>query len=347
MHFERPSTATSIFASTMFAFDALANTYTVHPASNLSIDSLACPGNPGGSDGSEKPSPLWLSDRHPEQTAISEENDEYGVFAGVCDGLFEDPPTDTPAVFWRLSPLSTFTSSTWTKTSLANPPAWSKARQGAEMVWLPDQDVYFIYGIYRWGVFCFGSLSAPQIAIGCANANDFTEITPGGVTGGTNAPTAQEYMLLFWAPSISRLLLFGGGDSTLAYTEIWEFDPANPSAKWTKRTPSGGPPNSVSLNTYYGSSTPQPSAAFDSDLGLIYYAQITGPSAPQGWVYDIVANTWAMVAAAGDGIPDPDGTSVNGFGMTYDTVNHWFVADVYNPSSLPSNNASRWKGVWQ
>jgi hypothetical protein len=54
-----------------------------------------------------------------------------------------------------------------------------------------------------------------------------------------------------------------------------------------------------------------------------------------------------MVAAAGDGIPDPDGTSVNGFGMTYDTVNHWFVADVYNPSSLPSNNASRWKGVWQ
>jgi len=218
---------------------------------------------------------------------------------------------------WRLSLNSDPTSNIWTQVSIGTVPLSTIA---SDMVYVPEYDVIFLFGTDGGGqsqnhwVFApsSGSLSANQIAAGCATPNDWTAITPSnGNTYGTHHPLGSNYPVMR-AIGNGKVLMYGGQTGGAVHqNDVWQWDV--PSRVWTKKNPASPPP----LTTQLASGSPP--WAFNSATGKMFYHQTHSTGAPRTWMYDPTANTWTALITNGGG---PASEAY----MTYDAANGKLIA---------------------
>jgi len=126
-----------------------------------------------------------------------------------------------------------------------------------------------------------------------------------------------------------KAILYGGGlpNGTTFYNQTWAYDV--PSHTWTRKALAATPPP-----VYNGSSTAQPTLAYNSATHKVIYHQTSNAGAPADWQYDPVADSWAILSTGGG----PATEAV----MAYDAANNRLVGWSLNNSS---GNPNVWRGA--
>jgi hypothetical protein len=196
---------------------------------------------------------------------------------------------------------------------------------GGSMVYDSDDDVLFAYGYDGYAsstdqwVYCRtaenstpGTLTAKQIAAGCAKSDDWTE-----VNHGAPPPKATVMTAMFYDPGTKKVILYGGSTSGgITQNETWAYD--IPTRTWTQKCQGGcvpPPPADPAMNI------PMPAMVYNSATHHYLFHQVTGAGAPADWEYDPVADTWSKILSAGT---PPNGNSQN-IAMSYDSVQNKLV----------------------
>lgn len=277
------SNSTSIYSSDVFAYRTQTNTWT-HLGGNGTRAS-ACPASTA----------TWPGDRHPESMmAIDTRRNVWWMWSGVCFGHNRQD-------LWYMTLHADPTTNRWTRVEPATLPRTSNS---SAMVYDSDNDVLFLFGsdgsaqtqnhwVYcpTWGTAAPGTLTSPQKAAGCSRADDWTMVS---VAGGVRPPGVA-YPGLVYDAVTRRVIQYGGQTGgAIVQNQTWAYDV--PARKWTQKAlHTTAPP------VYNGTSTPTPGMAYDPATGRIYYRQTHNTGAPQDWVYDPQADTWAIVPATGTG----------------------------------------------
>jgi hypothetical protein len=231
------------------------------------------------------------------------------MMEGICRNFI--PPEQW---YYQLdNPISGHTD--WTQTHPAHLP--TKLVSGvlnglfmnAGIVHDTDHDAFILFGydgnanLHDMQVYCDtslngGILTPAQISVGCANADDWTDITS-QVTLNGPVPYNYYYANLEYDPVHQQIIHFAGlhGCCTVE-NQTWTYDVL--AKKWTNRNPANPPANS-SANNENG----RVAHAYSLADGKYYYHLTahtpstigTAPSRPpEDWVYDAGANTWTHLA---------------------------------------------------
>jgi hypothetical protein len=214
-----------------------------------------------------------------------------------------------------------------------------------------DDDVFFAFGNTGSGgpyfmVYCptvSGTVSSKQTTVGCAKADDWTDLTlvatGGDMQHGSAAcpsgagclPHGFYYPSPDYDPVHHQIVDYGGGTYGNPMTDTWIYTPSTKA--WTKMGPAS-PPSLGSSN----SENIRVAHAFNTSNGLYYYHACMGPSSPysaaRDFVYDPVANTWTNLGNLGG--PNYCET------MTYDSHKNALI--VFGTSTATESYAEIWVG---
>lgn len=301
-HYGIQGNSISIYSSDAFFYNSSSNSWS-RLGGNGTLSS-ACPGDKSN----------WPGDRHPYgHMTVDTKRKVLWLWGGICQGL---DPGDT--YYLTLNP--NITSDVWTKASPAHHPTDHLAGSG---VYDPDDDVIFFTGYGATGnassswVYCPttqtaspGTLTSKQTAAGCANADDWSQVT---VAGGVKPLAGQYYPGLVYDTVNKKVILYGGYNAAgdVLASETWAYDV--PTKTWTNKAPAGGPifkdGGSMGVPLTYNPST-----------GLVYFFN-PAPS-PETWSYNYSTNTWTLLCNTCGGPTSP-------ISMGYDAKNNILIAMGY------------------
>ncbi len=181
--------------------------------------------------------PTGPRDRHPiGQQVIDTRRSRMWIFGGP------NQTCGSPQDLWYLSLTATPTSDTWHQ--LSNPAHYPTGNSELGCMYDGDDDLIFCYGDSSSSVYCPtdlnpipGTLTALQTAAGCANADDFTNIT----TTGTE-PTNDFFPGAAYDTVNHKAVFLGaytGGPTPGSALELATYN--IPTKVWTIQTPTGTP----------------------------------------------------------------------------------------------------------
>jgi hypothetical protein len=314
--------ASGIYGTNLFAYNAGTNGWTDMGGTDQ-LESIPCYANV--TTGTQ-----WPGNRHPyAQNALDLTRNVLWQWSGVCNGVLRldlwklhlnaDPTTDT----WEHVPVTT----------LPNTDA------GGCMVHFPVEDVLFLFGTdtgaqthtnWVYGPTDLnpspGTLTAAQIAAGCAVADDWTEVS---VVGGVQPPAVVGAGMVHFS-SINRAVLYGGesGNGTVKYNQTWWYEVA--AKTWTQKALSTTAPT-----LYTGSLSAYPAIArYPASDGLFFHAT-HGSGTPSDWLYKPATDTWHALSSSGGGPTSRESV------LVWDAANSRFVSWSLHESGRPDV----WHGV--
>jgi hypothetical protein len=204
--------------------------------------------------------------------------------------------TSTTAPAGEQVPLA---ANTWTEIEPSG--AAPSARSGHAMVYDSTRDQVILFG---------GSEGIP--GLNDTWAYDRVAGTWKGLEPSGALPPARAAHTLVYDPKRDRAILFGGGDLSGGFDDIWAYDPA--SNTWSELAPSGSGPSPRSASLVYDST---------SDQMILFGGGIKGAGIEGAfsfhddtWAYDPAANAWTELQPSG-AVP----TARMGHVLIYDPVN--------------------------
>jgi hypothetical protein len=196
------------------------------------------------------------------------------------------------------------------------------------MIYDPDTDLLFTYG-YDGGAdtqnaFAYcptdlnptpGILTPAQTAAGCAQPDNWNEVTVNVLRAGKTSPCQpaftckspwSRYPAMVYDPRMKKVVMVGGYPSG-SPVETWVYDV--PTRTFTELTPFSPPPvPSEDLHR-------QVAMTYNPNDGLMYFHDSTAPS---NWSYNLQTNTWTRLGNFGG----PTGAET----ITYDASSNALIA---------------------
>lgn len=285
------TTGLTIYSDDGYFYNSATKTFTRIGGNNSASNAASAATSDSGS---------WPRSRHPVgQMAIT----PYGLY--LAGGVVQNEPVHST---WLQTLHADPTANVWSKVPLTTTlgTALTGMVSGA-MDYSSEDNLLFVYGsdsgpqTHTNFVMALGSsLTAKQIAAGCAAVNEWTEVT---VVGGVQ-PTGVQFPAMKYLPGRKTFLLFGGRNSgnTANLNEVWEYTPSTKT--WVKHNP----PVSPVVVPAVVDSPPTWAIARWGSTDLILYHQTHGTGAPQDWLYDPNTQRWTVLISTGSG---PAGFSTN------------------------------------
>jgi hypothetical protein len=254
----------------------------------------------------------------------------------IMSGTETSPRYDTYYMSLKGDP----TQSAWHQVT---PSRFPQANYFASMVYDPDDDVLFAFGLDsgsnahdNW-VYCrtvenspSGVLTTLQTAAGCTLADDWSEVKVVG-----SVPPGSSFPAMVYDTVTKKVILFGGQSNTTGtfMNQTWAYDVRQKT--WTQKAlGTTAPP--VDSTAYWA----MPALAYVTTTGKVLYHQAGGSGAPADWQYDPVADSWSKLTSTGGGSVTgqcPDCAQV----MAYDSGRNVLIG--YNRAA--SGGYELWQGV--
>jgi len=317
-----PANYGGIYSTHMFFYNSATGLFTDVGGTNSITD--ACPGD----------TPTMPGDRHPDgQMALDTKRNVLWFYGGVNQTCNQGtPPNTNPHQdMYYLTLNANPALDVWTQIKPAHLPM---ANGVSSMIYDPDDDVLFVFGSDfssqthdNW-VYCptsgSGTMSQKQMAAGCANADDWTQVNVGGGV----QPAGVQYPGLVYDVVTKKVIDFGGEDGgNNAQNQTWAYDV--PTQTWTQKglLTTAPPP-------YTGPVVAAPAMSYNPTTNKILYHQTSNTGAPADWQYDPGADTWTQLVSTGGGSP------IDAIGV-YDPSTNSFLTWNKNVST---GYAEIWKG---
>jgi hypothetical protein len=294
------STGSGIYSTDIFALASNTGVFTriggtgspSHACTNYPADT------PGGvDDGSGSDLQPWLSDRHPDHRSAL-----MGGFYWQSGGLVcGDIPNDVLKMALNADPTDNTTAKLTPATDDAHDTNSSMAAD-------PTHDVLLLFGTRGSGAtisvkaYCptASSLSAPQSAAGCTQANTWADEVYADATATSPPRNSIVNADVFYDATLDKILIFKNLDESGTWSNtVWEYDVE--SKTMTNQNPTGAPSNQSS--TMLESLTvPITGGRWK---GKYLYVRTSHRNSNDGqsgvWIYDPVARSFTQLSTSGTG----------------------------------------------